>query len=192
MANNTYTIPLLIQSDNCNIARTDFKVTGATNRSGSGTNASGIFNLGVSTVAWTVKDVAGNVSNCSMLVTVLPATHPNCLQLTLVEPGDNPVNPVESAVSSKASSKFTTEVTVPGLSIVAWPNPAQNYFNLKVSSLSKETVEIRMFSMAGILVQSKRGTAGETYLLGDKVLPGMYTIEVRQAGKTVRAKVAKQ
>ncbi len=177
VANNTYSIPLLSATDNCDIALTNFKVTGATTRSGSGLNASGIFNLGVSTVAWTVKDVAGNVSNCSILVNVLPTTHPGCTTPGFVEPVTDP--------------KFT-EVTVQVLSINAWPNPADNFFNLKVNSPVKETVEIRMFDMKGKLLQQQSGTTDQTYRFGEHALSGMYIIEARQAGKTVRTKVVKQ
>ncbi len=180
VAGNSYSIPVMIQTDNCDIAKTDFKVTGVTNRTGSGTNASGIFNLGVSTVAWTVKDVAGNVSNCSILVTVLPATHPDCNQ-----PFANPTN------LQGVNRKRITEATVPGLSLIAWPNPAQNFFNLKVNSQAKEAIEIRVFDMAGKLVHTNRGAPGDRYILGSNLVTGMYVIEVRQAGKTVRTKVVK-
>ena len=178
VANNTYTIPVLTQSDNCVILSTTYKITGVTSRTGTGTNASGTFNQGVSTITWTVKDVNGNTSTCTTKVTVLPTTNSYCTPAPLVDPGPV-VNP-----------KFT-EVEVPGLSITAWPNPSENYFNLKVQSPLKETVEIRMFDMAGKLVQTNRGAPGDTYTLGSTLVSGMYIIEVRQAGKTARTKVVK-
>ncbi|HMU10995.1 MAG TPA: S8 family serine peptidase [Ferruginibacter sp.] len=175
--NNTYTVPSLVQSDNCVIASTTYRITGATSRTGSGTNASGLFNLGVSTITWTVKDVNGNTSTCTTTVTVVATTNPLCTPLPVTGPVANP-KPEEAEVS--------------GLSITAWPNPSSSYFNLKVNSQAKETLEIRMMDMTGKLVQVKRGAPGDTYQLGSNVVSGIYIIEVHQAGKTLRTKVVKQ
>jgi hypothetical protein len=70
--NTQYTIAALNQSDNCGIATTSYTVTGATNRTGTGTNASGSFAIGTSTVTFTVRDIHGNTSTCSFTVTVNP------------------------------------------------------------------------------------------------------------------------
>jgi hypothetical protein len=167
----------MVQSDNCAIVSTTFKITGATSRTGSGTNASGIFNQGVSTILWTVKDSHGNISTCTTVITVVATSNPVCAPPPFTESGSNP--------------KFT-EAAVAGLSIIAWPNPTVNYFNLRVTSQAKENVVIRMFDMAGKLVQVKRGAAGDNYILGEGVVSGMYFIEVSQGDKTARAKVVKQ
>jgi fibronectin type 3 domain-containing protein/regulation of enolase protein 1 (concanavalin A-like superfamily) len=66
----SYTIPSLTASDNCGIASTTFTVSGATTRNGSETDASGSFNIGESTVTWTVTDIHGNVSTATAAVTV--------------------------------------------------------------------------------------------------------------------------
>ncbi|MBK8493630.1 MAG: HYR domain-containing protein [Chitinophagaceae bacterium] len=177
VANNTYSIAPLVQSDNCIIVSTTFKVTGATSRTGSGTNASGRFNQGVSTILWTVKDSHGNISTCTTVITVVATSNPICTPPPFTEKGANP--------------KFI-EAGVSGLSIMAWPNPTVNYFNLRVTSQAKENVVIRMFDMAGKQVQVKRGASGDTYILGEGVVSGMYFIEVSQGGKTARTKVVKQ
>jgi hypothetical protein len=71
VAGNNYTIPTLVANDNCSGALTiTFNITGATTRSGSGNDASGLFNVGVSTITWTVVDACGNVANCSVTVTI--------------------------------------------------------------------------------------------------------------------------
>ena len=70
--NTQYTIPALHQSDNCGIAGTTYSITGATNRSGMGTNASGDFAIGISTVTFTVTDIHGNTSTCNFTVTIQP------------------------------------------------------------------------------------------------------------------------
>jgi PA domain/Bacterial Ig-like domain (group 3)/Subtilase family/Putative Ig domain/Secretion system C-terminal sorting domain/PKD-like domain/HYR domain/Ig-like domain CHU_C associated len=181
VANNVYTIPVMTQTDNCVIATTEFKITGVTSRVGSGTNASGIFNVGVSTIKWTVKDVNGNTSTCTTTVTILPSTNPACIITAPV-----------TFTAPEAGAKLPVKEVVLGLSVIAYPNPTENYFNLKINTSAKETVEIRMFDMAGKLVQTNRGAPSDIYRLGENVVSGMYIIEVIQADKTVRTKVVKQ
>jgi hypothetical protein len=67
---NTYTIPTLSATDNCGIASISYTISGATSRSGNGNNASGNFNVGVSTITWTVSDIHNNQSMVSNTVTV--------------------------------------------------------------------------------------------------------------------------
>jgi hypothetical protein len=71
-SNGSYSIPALAASDNCGIKSTSYNITGATTRSGTGNNASGAFNAGVSTITWTVTDVHGNQNTCQTTVTVNP------------------------------------------------------------------------------------------------------------------------
>ena len=47
-----------------------YQITGVTTRNGSGNDASGIYNAGVSTITWTVTDACGNTSNCTTTVTI--------------------------------------------------------------------------------------------------------------------------
>ncbi|MBV9989298.1 MAG: HYR domain-containing protein, partial [Chitinophagaceae bacterium] len=70
-----YTVPAISASDNCGVASISFAISGATVRSGTGTNASGVFATGVSTIVWTVTDLSGNSRTGSTTVTVssLPA-----------------------------------------------------------------------------------------------------------------------
>ncbi len=68
----TYTAPLLQANDNCGLQSTTFSITGTTTRSGTGNNASGLFNVGASTITWTVTDVHGNQSQCFTVLTVNP------------------------------------------------------------------------------------------------------------------------
>ena len=66
----SYTVPVLTATDNCGIASVSYSVSGATARSGNGSDASGSFNAGESTIAWTVTDIHGNVSTANTVVTV--------------------------------------------------------------------------------------------------------------------------
>ena len=68
--NNIYMLPSLVSSDNCGIASVNYTVTGATNRSGSGNNASGNFNPGINYINWKVTDVNGNESTKQTTITI--------------------------------------------------------------------------------------------------------------------------
>ncbi|WP_207625685.1 beta strand repeat-containing protein [Niastella populi] len=74
---NNYTIPPATASDNCSGAvNITYQITGATTRSGTGDDASGVFNVGVSTITWTATDVCGNISTCTSTVTINPKPAP--------------------------------------------------------------------------------------------------------------------
>ncbi|MBN2778966.1 MAG: gliding motility-associated C-terminal domain-containing protein, partial [Bacteroidales bacterium] len=69
---DNYTIPELVATDNCSGGfSVDWIITGATNRTGSGTDASGFFAVGVSTINWEITDACGNTHTCSTIVEIL-------------------------------------------------------------------------------------------------------------------------
>lgn len=70
VAAGSYTIPALIASSNCQALTYSYTITGATNRTGTGNDASGAFLPGVSTIHWLVTDAAGNTANCQTEVTI--------------------------------------------------------------------------------------------------------------------------
>jgi hypothetical protein len=77
VADNNYTIPALMVTNSCGKAVTvSYQITGATTRSGTGTDASGEFNVGVSTITWTVTDACGNTTTCTTSVTINPLPDP--------------------------------------------------------------------------------------------------------------------
>ncbi|MDX9812235.1 MAG: hypothetical protein RBU28_07595, partial [Bacteroidales bacterium] len=79
---NSYTIPILTVTDNCSATlEIDYQISGVTNRNGTGNDASGIFNVGTSTISWTVTDDCGNSSNCSTVITIEDRVTPTFQQL---------------------------------------------------------------------------------------------------------------
>lgn len=66
----TYAIAPLNTGNDCGVTAVTYQITGATARSGSGHNASGSFNVGVSTVRWTVAHGDGSATTCQTTVTV--------------------------------------------------------------------------------------------------------------------------
>ena len=91
-------------------------------------------------------------------------------------------------------TKTEPEVEPLKLSISAYPNPSVTYFNVKVSSSVKETVELRMFDIQGKVIEVRRGAPDQVYRFGDGVAAGMYVIEARQGSfnKKATIKVVKQ
>jgi hypothetical protein len=87
--NCSYMVPAVTATDNCGIDKITYVVTGATNRSGTGNNASGCFNPGTSTITYTVKDKNGNTASCTVQVIVkkLTITVPDAYA---VRPGGKP------------------------------------------------------------------------------------------------------
>lgn len=88
----SYTIENVTASDNCSIASSSYVITGATNRFGTGLDASGAFNIGTSTITWSVSDPSNNTTTSSATFTVYPL-------------------PVASLVSSD-NNTFCNEVTL--------------------------------------------------------------------------------
>jgi hypothetical protein len=76
-----------VASDVCGITSTTFAITGATTRTGSILDASGPFNVGTSTVAWTFVDASGNTTTCSTDVVVNPAVSATIPDVYGVSPG---------------------------------------------------------------------------------------------------------
>lgn len=69
-ADGSYVVPVASATDNLPGVNLSYTITGATSRTGSGDDASGIFNAGVSTINWLATDATGNTSSSSTLVTV--------------------------------------------------------------------------------------------------------------------------
>jgi hypothetical protein len=70
-SDNTYTIPEFTATSPCGIISSySYSISGATSRNGNTNNASGIFNVGTSTITWTATDGFGNTSTCQTTVTV--------------------------------------------------------------------------------------------------------------------------
>ncbi|HET7896658.1 MAG TPA: HYR domain-containing protein, partial [Flavisolibacter sp.] len=87
VAGENYTIPTLTARDNCSVAGISFVVTGATERTGTGANASGHFNIGTSTINWTVTDAAGNTATCQTEVKVNTPLESSVPDVYAVQPG---------------------------------------------------------------------------------------------------------
>jgi Secretion system C-terminal sorting domain len=88
-SSNSYTIPLLTATDNCGIQSISYNISGATNRTGTGTDASGTFSSGTSIISWMVTDINGNNSVCSTTVIVNNPLSVSIPDVFAVNPGGN-------------------------------------------------------------------------------------------------------
>lgn len=100
-------------TDNCSVASISYNLTGAT--SGSGTSLDGeTFNLGTTTVTWSVTDNAGNSSTCSFTVTVLDAELPQISCVGNIESCDPVVTfPIATATDNCGLAGITQIAGLP-------------------------------------------------------------------------------
>lgn len=96
----TYSLQAVSASDNCGIATVSFAISGATTRTGSGYEAGTAFNVGTSTITYTVTDVNGNISTKTLVVTVnkaptatISTSNPDafCNKLTVIGNSTSPI-----------------------------------------------------------------------------------------------------
>jgi N-acetylneuraminic acid mutarotase len=83
----SYTVPALTSSDNCGINTINYSITGATTRTGTGNDASGSFEIGTSSIEWTVTDLVGNTSVCTTQVVVNSPISVSIPDMYAVNPG---------------------------------------------------------------------------------------------------------
>ena len=82
VAGDNYSIPQITATDNCTANPSiTYTISGVTNRVGIGVDASGLFDIGTSTIVWTVTDECNNSSTCSVTVTINENVLPTFTQL---------------------------------------------------------------------------------------------------------------
>jgi hypothetical protein len=144
--------------------------------------STGAINLGTSTPGTYVVTYSFSNGICSNTTTATVRII-NCL-------GSNSNN--TSSDNDNPYGNKQAALAVEDLKATAYPNPTQNYFNLKVSSSRNENVQIKVFDMAGKLLTVMNGSVGETYRFGERFTSGTYVVEVRQGDQRITTKVVKQ
>jgi hypothetical protein len=133
-AGPNYTIPQATATDNCGGAVTlTYVISGATTGSGSGGNASGSYNAGLSTITWTATDACGNTSTCSVNVTI-------ATPITITQ---NPASISGCKTAGNSDVTFTAQSTSgsPGPT-AQWQVSADgtNYTNLTTGTTNTSTI----------------------------------------------------
>jgi uncharacterized repeat protein (TIGR02543 family) len=135
--NNSYSIPVLVSTDNCGVGTVSYSITGATTRSGAGADASGNFQKGTSIITWTVTDIHGNQAQCSTMVKVnsLPTvTIPDAMAMNAgvtsntVYIGYTPASAITLAAQSPgAGIQYQWSNGISGQSITVSPSVSTSY-----------------------------------------------------------------
>lgn len=86
----TYTVPAFSATDDCNDPISySYTISGATQRSGTGNDASGIFSTGTSTIVWTAADSWNNVITCTTTVVINESPVVTILDVSVLTSGVN-------------------------------------------------------------------------------------------------------
>lgn len=110
-ATENYTVPLFVATDDCDQTLTySYTVTGATSRNGTGNDASGQFNIGVSVIHWTATDSWGNSVTCETTVTVNENPSVMIPDINVLPAGTLP-NTVYIGYAPASTATLTTSVT---------------------------------------------------------------------------------
>jgi hypothetical protein len=96
-----------------------------------------------------------------------------------------PTNPIDPVVTGEPGA-------ITKVAAMAYPNPSENYFNIRLTDGSSEEVTIRVIDMSGKVMQVVTGSATQTFRVGDQLLPGTYIAEIFQGGTRTMVKLVKQ
>jgi hypothetical protein len=175
-------LPNPTYSDNCGVSALSWTMSGATNGASplTGINLAGVqsLNVGITTVKYKVTDASGNTSTCQFNVTVTNSKCPN--------------SPPQPIITTITGADISTDRAGDVLKLVAFPNPSDRYFNLRIESGSRDNVVITVFNISGKIMQQLKGSVYENFRFGESFIAGTYVVEVRQGDKKVTTKVIKQ
>ena len=98
-----------------------------------------------------------------------------------------PACPPEAKVPLVAGSKEDPEEGI--FDVAVYPNPSVAHFRLLVKSSDKTVAKVRVMDMQGRVLAENRIIPGELKMIGEKLRPGNYIIEVQQGKrrKSLRA-----
>jgi hypothetical protein len=157
-------------SGNCSVAQLSWTMSGATTGSGTGFVGTQTFNVGITTVTYTVTNGAGATATCSYNVTVRNRKCPN--------------SPAEPLITGAETNNGNLKINV-------FPNPSETYFTLLIESNSTENVELSVYAINGKMIQKLKGSVFEVYRFGNSYSAGTYIVKVKQGSKQSILKLVK-
>ena len=81
----------------------------------------------------------------------------------------------------------------PRLIVIAAPNPSHSYFLVAINSNSADKINVRLLNSDGIILNTiSNVNAPQVLKIGDKLMAGIYFLQVTQAGITKTIKLVKQ
>lgn len=170
--------------DNCGLTNLTWVMTGATsgNSPATGINYVGkkTFNAGTTTITYTAKDTAGNISTCSFKVKVNSSSKCN-VQGTANKTGKQLMP--EDEIYNVAGE----------LALKVFPNPSNDYFNMEmVSGNPNQKLDITLFDITGRLLKKIVTEPFGVAKFGENLIPGVYVVEVKQGESRKMIKLVKQ
>jgi hypothetical protein len=85
----------------------------------------------------------------------------------------------------------TDQSLVKAFDAVAYPNPFDNAFEVKVTSPSDKTVEVKVYDMTGRLIETRQGKESDISL-GENYPSGVYNLVISQGDQTRTLRVIRR
>ena len=97
-------------------------------------------------------------------------------------------------MANKPEAEIKHELPITELSLLAYPNPSQNQFNLQIHTGKPNVpINLRILDQFGRTIEVKKGlSAGQTIQLGAGYKVGMYFVELIQGEERRQVKLIKQ
>jgi len=108
---------------------------------------------------------------------------------------NNNVNFVQAVPCSMQMApvfRYTEKSILPESRKVVWPNPSSGIFNLRITDERNKEVEITITDIAGRRMLSLKGATNRDIRFGEKLLPGIYFVEIWCDGKKSIDRIIKQ
>jgi lysophospholipase L1-like esterase len=134
-------------------------------------------NISLTAGVQTIRIQSSNNESCNF----------NWMDWIFVSPPVAPVTIINLSADIKAAETKGSD-----MSVSVFPNPAASYFNLKVQAQSMELITIRIVDIAGRQVQQFKVMPGQAIRFGNKMMNGIYLIEVIQGSERVVKTVIRQ
>jgi hypothetical protein len=151
---HNYQLPVADTADNCAAASISFVVTGATQRNGLGVDASGLFNVGLSTVTWTAIDVHGNSTTRQCTVNISSPLSVNIPNVYAINPSTDLANMIYIGYGP---ASLTLSAVVTG------GEPAYSYTWLNGGQ--SQTQQVSAAGTYSVTVNDKRGCVANQSIL---------------------------
>ena len=128
------------------------------------------FNVGVTYISYTAVDAAGNKTTAQFTVSI---SNPKCGGTNTTR-GNN--------------KRMATNL----LTLTAYPNPSQNYFNVRMEGSSDSPIDIRVIDMLGRVIEVRKAiTPGTVIQFGQNLRAGWYILEAVQGEEKQQMKLIK-
>jgi hypothetical protein len=111
---------------------------------------------------------------------------------TIIGGGSIVIHKPLTSSGSSAMKAAPIEDLFEGFELVSWPNPSNDYFNIKLKSGNTiDKISIQVFDLNGRLVSFKTGDANKEYQIGAPLQSGLYFVNVVQANTSKQIKLIK-